>query len=398
VTNSPPDNVKKFALNEEEEGRVVAAGIDSLRLAINLRWSTAHAFKKLAECKDLAKAASDDEPIAIKVEADGSTFRFVVTPHGKNGYEWLLVGQQFSIQLGHWAEPIQRPSAMVDIRSEALWTYGPDAAVKRAALALESMGAKIVNIKPSRIDLCVDVLIREESWHGNLDEHFVCRAHNVSRYRSRRKLSGFTVGKGAMSARLYDKPLEIRDKSHKTWMYDVWGLSRVPEDHRIVRVEFQIRRDMLREVGLNSWDETMRALPSSWSYSTKRWLRLVKDAGLHKTQQTLEPWWSVVQDGFPGAQGATPVVREKALNMDKKRLASQSIGTLTSIFAASLDDDDYFDAVIDPASVIRAGLGEALRCVDIDPEKFTKCAERKRAAIARARALDSAETTDEERA
>ena len=47
---------------------------------------------------------------------------------------------------------------------------------------------------------------------------------------------------------------EIRDQSHKYWMYDLWNIKKgsVGPDKRVVRVEFQIRREVIKDLGIDT--------------------------------------------------------------------------------------------------------------------------------------------------
>src|SRR5690606_11582440 len=107
------------------------------------------------------------------------------------------------------------------------------------------------------------------------------RAAQVSPHLTHRKLTGFSIGKGQLSARLYDKPEEIASKSKKFWMYDVWGVESVARDHRVIRVEYQHRREALRELGVDSFADLVEKLDRLWAYDTGSWLRLVDDASKH---------------------------------------------------------------------------------------------------------------------
>lgn len=386
MTNSPPANVNP-GLRRDEPARVLASGIDTLALTFQLRWPDSTTFDRLAELKARAKEEDSGEPITLELPIDeGAALTFEVQPHGSSGYEWLLVGQEMSISLGKSLTPRQRPSAAVTIRSEALWRFGPAVAVERVQLVLESLGAEVEGIKPSRIDLCVDVLVREKDWHPGLAEHFVTRARYDALHRKSRDLAGFSIGKGTVLARIYDKPREIGEKSHKDWLWDIWKLNAVPTGHRIVRVEFQLRRDSLREGGLKEWCNVEERLPGLWAYCSRRWLRLVLDAGLHHTQQKPLPWWRTVETGFTGSQGAAPIVRERARNTDLRRLASQSVGTLGSMVALGLGpEDDAAKVSMDRRSFLHAELDRAIDLAYLDDDQFTRRVERKRAKLSRSR-------------
>jgi len=372
---------------------VLASGLDSVVVAVSLRWPNDATFKRLAQLKQAAKEREDGEPFQVSID-ENATARFVVKPNGKDGFEWLLTSGEMGIALGNWIEPKQRPSAMVDIRSEALWRFGADAAVARAVAILEAMGADVEAVKPSRLDLCTDVLLGEQDWHAGLDQHFVTRARGTNMYRKNRDLSGFSLGSGEVVARLYDKPREIREQSGKEWMYPIWKLPAVPEGCRIIRVEFQVRRDALREFQLNAWDDVRGALPRLWAYCTRDWLRLAVDPQLHHTQQDLLAWWAPVQNGFAGAQGAEPLVRELAVNTDLRRLGAQAIGALSSIVAIKLADRDATEGVLlDPVGFLHSALSDARKHAPQDDAKFTRRIDRKRARLARAERFEANEAT-----
>src|SRR5690606_16321245 len=141
------------------------------------------------------------------------------------------------------------------------------------------------------------------------------------------QLTGISVGRGQISARLYNKPLEIQTKSHKFWMFDVWGVQHVPDDLRIIRVEVQLRREKLKALGINLLADLWAKEAGLWAYCTQRWLKL-QTGGPHHTQRRTVPWWSVVEAGYAGAQGAEPLVIEKAVRATRERLMKQILGLL----------------------------------------------------------------------
>jgi hypothetical protein len=53
-------------------------------------------------------------------------------------------------------------------------------------------------------------------------------------------------------ARLYDKVIEIETKSKKTWMYGIWKMEGPPKNGRVIRVEFQLRREVLRQLAIDT--------------------------------------------------------------------------------------------------------------------------------------------------
>lgn len=107
----------------------------------------------------------------------------------------------------------------------------------------------------------------------------------ASTYGDRRVFTGFSFGRGMISARLYDKTREL-SVSRKGWFREVWRRSGTfAEEAPVWRLEFQLRREALvdfHEVaalgdlsrsGMGAWEECREALPGLWSYLTARWMR-----------------------------------------------------------------------------------------------------------------------------
>jgi hypothetical protein len=205
--------------------------------------------------------------------------------------------------------------------------------VNRILAMLVGVGANVVSVKPSRVDLCVDVLLRDGEWTRELMDHAVTRASYTAAHEHRRRLTGLSIGRGDVGARLYDKPLEIATQSEKWWMYEIWGIDQVPEGHRVIRVEYQLRREALKELGIDSPIDLWDKAGALWRYCSRQWLKFQDDAKAHHTQQQTLPWWSIVQDGYAGAQTAAALVREKALRVDEKQLLCQVHGLLSSWIA-----------------------------------------------------------------
>ena len=236
-------------------------------------------------------------------------------------------------------EPKSRPNVYVELRSEALWRLTPEVCVDRVVTLLVSAGANIQTVKPSRVDPCVDVLIRSEDYTPKLMRHFVTRARDIHPRFPDRKFSGFSIGNGGAKARLYDKPLEIAKKSKKYWMYDVWGLgeSPVPTGCRIVRIEFELHREALKKLGIDEIGDLFRLKANLWAYCTKKWLMVKDGPGKQAHCRKTLPWWTIVQNGFEGAFEAHPLIRASAINEDRKQAMQQLLGQVSRLIAIDAD-------------------------------------------------------------
>jgi len=102
----------------------------------------------------------------------------------------------------------------------------------------------------------------------------------VSRARSRTKryesgqFTGWSFGLGGkLSARLYNKSLELQ-KSGKTYLYAVWSANGWLGESNIWRLEFQLRRDPLKELGVSELGDLTPNVDRIWRYCAESWLVL----------------------------------------------------------------------------------------------------------------------------
>lgn len=346
MTISPPAKVKVDQLSTQ----ILCSGIDSLNLAIDVHWSKTDLFDYLSILKEDAKNNRKDAPGILELDEGRNKWLFNIKAHGKNGYEWMLSNKEFTLVIGAWKRPQSKPSVLAEIRSETLWHLGAERAVEKIKEILLAQGGTRITIKPSRVDFCVDIIFPENEWNVSLKKYAITRSTYMASHLSHKKLTGFSIGKGKLSARLYDKPLEIRQQSKKFWMYDIWGIKEVPENRKVIRVEFQFRRELLKQLAINDISDLFLHCDNIWAYCTQRWLKFQTNPEKHHTQRKTLDWWLEVQNGFLGVQEPTPLVRSRALNFDIHQNTIQAIGHIRSLIAAKVASqvlDEYVPAEIE---------------------------------------------------
>lgn len=376
MTISPPSNVK---LTPEEPARVLSCGLDTVVLSIYVRWPDEHFLSKLGQIQMEAIANGKEATGKIELGKNVAPYLFTIRAFGKEGYAYLMSGEGIDWNVGAWTEPIQRPSIRCRFSSELLWQQGLQGCLNRVLDIIDRMGGELLSIKPSRIDPCLDLLLPATTWDQGLERCVVCRARHSARYPFADRPHGLQFGKGIIVARLYDKPMEIAEKSRKFWMYDVWGLDGVPEGSRIIRTEFQVAREALKQLGVRELYELEDELPAIWKNLTMKWLRVVQDQTKHHTQQDVAPWWDLVSDGYHGAQDATPAVRERAIAGDIAQMRRQLLGLVTSL--AALENQDAVirkDEVLDVGSHLSI-LAKQVQSAGWTDEEFTERVKRKQA-------------------
>ena len=296
-------------------------------------WGRNEFLEKLEQLKSVSDLSGLDQVLDVGERVGEEKWGFSVKSYGRKGYEWLLDNNEYALSIGSWETVQSRPNVFIEIRSETLHHLGSAAAVERIVLLLSAMGLQITSVKVTRVDLYCDVLVREEVWGEHLHALAVTRAATWKPYYEHDRLTGITIGSGKVLCRLYDKPWEIANKSHKVWMYLVWKIVAVPEGHMIIRVEFQLRREAIKALGVDTWEDLQRTVENVWGYCTQEWLRFADNPEReHKYRETL-PWWKVVQENFLGVVDACPAIRAEAYTENRRQLLTQFRGYLSSFVA-----------------------------------------------------------------
>lgn len=334
MTISPPAKVK---LSEADAFKVLGSGIDSLVVAINVKWKSERFFEYLDQMKDLAVQNEQEQAIQFP---DSGIFA-TIKPYGRKGHQWIVSNNDFELSIGNWLQPKTRPSVMATFRSEALWRIGPQECVEMLKEILFQAGAESFVMKPSRVDICLDMTFQSQVWTVELLPFRVTKAHYAAPHYDNAAMTGISIGKGIIGARLYDKALEIRKKSKKYWMFDIWDIDEdIPETLKVIRIEGQFRREGLKDLGLDTLDDLFNHIEKLWAYFTQQWLKFESNPGAHHTMRKTLPWWMVVQNGFLGLQKPTPLIRCKAIQPQKKQLLAQTLGTATSYYACIQEEND----------------------------------------------------------
>lgn len=263
-------------------------------------------------------------------------------PFSMGGYDWQLqVGgrRMYRYLLTHEAAEVgmtpreKIPPVWVQPRSEALHSAGPGAMVSWTRGLLANEGAAIV-LGVSRIDLHSDW----QGWYPTGDDRhrFVCRARSLVTYEENAEFSGFTFGKrntGSMTARIYNKTLEIEGNGHD-WWFELWGEA-FDADRPVIRVEFECSRELLHEMGLSDPDDVLAASGDLWAYCAQEWLTYRQPSEHHAVSRwPIAAAWEAIQQSSL-AVGSLPMSRiKKGRSKGGLRLLMPLLNGCVASFAA----------------------------------------------------------------
>lgn len=201
-------------------------------------------FEQLAIEKEALRQSKTRKPKHIKLDSE----EFLLASHGTgSGYPFLIENESFSIQFGEF----NQPSFFVTFRSVALWHSGILNLHQRFMDWAHSVG--LLAYQPerlSRVDFTFDYFLQDIDFD---EDSFVSVASKDNQHRKNRKVQTFSFGEGDIKLRVYNKCDEIKEKSAKSWFFELWEL-----DHDVWRIEWQVRKSSLRNCGICTITELLQ--------------------------------------------------------------------------------------------------------------------------------------------
>ena len=123
---------------------------------------------------------------------------------------------------------------------------------------------------------------------------FVSRSRKKDYHEDGQIFTGISFGRGGnISCRIYNKTVQI-DTKGQSWIEKVWEANGWERDNSNVwRIEFQLRREIIKEFKVNEPKEVFEALNAIWKYCTTEWLSLREPNGNDDTKSRwpILGWW-----------------------------------------------------------------------------------------------------------
>jgi hypothetical protein len=211
-------------------------------------------------------------------------------------YTYHLESPYFHAFIARPESKSSAPNVYVSIKAHGLWLNGVRDAIGMVERFVSNVIGKVERIQVSRCDLCADFHIPGGLSLNFLREHWVSRSTAQSQFLDGDTLETFYMGGAgaALRMRIYDKAKEIiAGQGEKLWFLEIWKLTECKD---IWRVEFQLRREVLKQLAVNSIDELIERSAGIWKYLTEDWFSLRLADSPNTTRRSVHPFWQVVQD------------------------------------------------------------------------------------------------------
>ncbi len=363
---------------------LVGYGVDTLILNVRYADSQGQPVKRELDEKlqaelDYLQGEARRTETAVATEWAFQGVLLFVEPHGAGKqWRWLLTSRPLNVCIsrGKFNDVI----AQVRFSSEFLWSeeWTGDALYKVHTFLMSLFGEGI-HLQVSEVHLCADMTGYDFS-ECNYETHFVTRVRKHEAFYGTdavlldcRRVStlGFSKHKRPISCSIYNKTLEIQQKSGKTWFYDLWRNRGWDDTSDVWRVEFRFKRELLHEVGIEWAYDLLDEMKRLWEYAAGHlsggedglpdgWLRYVlpNDEDTNRSRWPVHPAWAVVQSAFatePG-QNLGALVRKRIREKNLERGIASTMGYVSTL--AAWLGGDYASSEAD-ASLTLSWLYEA---------------------------------------
>jgi hypothetical protein len=239
------------------------------------------------------------------------------------------------------------PNVKIEIGGERCLVYpgGAEEAYKSARRLLDGLGACVHQENVSRADFCADfpglrmddfvLAYRRRRWTCRANRHHPDTSNGVSLY----------FGAGAIMLRIYDKKAEMEASALRgqpaKYQHMIAKRWNGVEPESAVRVEFQCRRDWLKQYGVTDFDSLLWYARDLLGYltgvdGTARWFRFLKRKPHPKHPELNEtaPLWEFVQRVFMTQfSKPEPLVKIDPDEADVETLLKQALGVLEAAAA-----------------------------------------------------------------
>lgn len=309
-------------------------------------WSRLEAAKVAAASPRIAEDGGSVAPRDRFVNVGGQEFEVLPGTARSSGngpmYRWRLRALNIELILMKCQEASSAPNVRIKFGSELLMSMGLAWSVAEAARLVGCLGIDVGDFGKalvSRADFALDCLglQTDELTRLVLADCYVSRPTSQEFFRDGSTFTGVCIGKGNR-VRIYDKERETRcDELKRELLKNLrWGGQEIKGTPRI---EFQLRREMLVELGVSCVDELFSKRGAVVNYLTLEWFRLTSAApdreNNHVVRSTLHPIWEAVSVAFERVYGESEVSeRMKAVRLpEAKSLKRMIMGCIGSLIA-----------------------------------------------------------------
>lgn len=331
-----------------EDWRLLVCGFDTLDPGLHVDWPP--------YWSELADALEKGRTMAAGTSGipwgDGE---FLTGPCGKSGgYRWHLEGPDFHLWLANRESPQKdTPNVYASPKSRFLWTNSMQDVTRSLDECIRDFGGQLRKFVPSRCDMTADFQITGGLSTDFIDAPLVSASRKNTLHRDGHSMETYYVGakSSPIQLRIYNKTQEILDgHREKQWFKDIWNLN---SWENVWRVEFQLRRTVLRQFSIYRISDLEARAGGVWDYLTTRCCSLRQLDNRNVSRRTVHPFWTAVCECGPRFGPAMAIQRDLSNGVaDVSVYVSRAAGGLAG-YAARRRIPERDEALVEFASDIQ---------------------------------------------
>lgn len=321
-------------------------GIDSLYISF-IGILNGRTRRTLERVKFLAQSEDAKERVGAVIKINDHCFE--VSDRGRGNYKYVLIDGHYQILISD-SRRKNLPTIYVQISSELLNVAGVDCALNELRSIVKQLLKKTPSEAVSRADIFVDFTTDVDFGEFESSE-WVTRAISTNKRCTGTKCVGWEIGIGGnIYCRPYNKTSET-SKTGKAYFKEIWTRAGWIEGQPVWRVEFQLRKEPLKQLSIHSVADLVSSLNDVWRYCTYKWLRLAVDDGTkNRSRWETHPLWSAIQQVKFGDGIYLGITRDASSYRSRvpsdKTLFQSGFGYITSYAAATGHDDITWETLL----------------------------------------------------
>lgn len=272
--------------------------IDTAHMGLFVDWGKSDILSLLEEFKQIC-LEDNFKPRPLKLKGFEE---FIVYPSGKKGgYGWHISTSDIHVFFSRHDPRGSTPNVFVEIGSISCWNRGVHDVLAHLDFLFTLQGGMIFKKIINRIDLAVDFVgldIHQTEIFDRDKWVKLARTYRIYGYGRRDNTAAFGFSsRSIISLRIYDKLLELQDDPAKLQIFKhIWNVAE-NEEVPVTRVEFQLRKDALKEFKAQKYHDFADKIQGIWEYLCKDWFRLCEKVVRKNTQDAKNTeWWDIVTE------------------------------------------------------------------------------------------------------
>lgn len=331
----------------------LATNIDKLKVNFWVIWADTSFLDEIDYIKNQIQTTPDLQEMPYLCPGG---FNWNVQRTGTSSFSYRLTSGDITFMISNRSGKGSRANMLLDVGSESCWSPGYHEIFTRFNKWIRAIGGHILSNQISEVHLAADLVGTQiNTLDISNPQTWITRSQLFTTHDNFRQLTGISIGKGQLMLRIYDKVLELRKSMSKQLTFaESWGVKNY-NDTPVTRVEFQLRRPILKEIkssatdtfGVDDFDDLCDSLQSIWVHCTHNWARhcshKVDYLQNHQSRATLSVFWKTISElNWPG--DALKTKQRPRPKKDYVALRKQFIGigiTLAAFYDVETKDLDH---------------------------------------------------------